>query len=341
MEFTLHRNLSDLVPLGSDWNTLLSESVTHIPFLRFEYLTAWWTTRGGGEWPESELAVVTAHQDGRLAGIAPLFFSRNREGVPALLLLGSIEISDYLDIIARPADLAGFLAGLLDFTAQPGSLDWHLFDWHNLPESSPTLPVLKLEAEKRGWTFTQDRTYHVPSIPLTGDFETYLAGIDKKQRHEIRRKMRRAEDCGRNLRWYIVEDGAALDSEVEAFLNLMAEDPEKAAFLTLPMRTQMRLACRAAFECGWLQLAFLEVDGQKAAGYLNFDYLNRIWVYNSGLDRNFMDLSAGWVLLGHLLQWANENKRTEFDFMRGNEDYKYRFGGVDGFVVRAKVMRKA
>ncbi len=127
---------------------------------------------------------------------------------------------------------------------------------------------------------------------------------------------------------------------MEAFLDLMAEDPEKAAFLTPAMRTQMRLACRAAFECGWLQLAFLEVDGQKAAGYLNFDYLNRIWVYNSGIDRNFMDLSAGWVLLGHLLQWANENKRAEFDFMRGNEDYKYRFGGVDGYVVRAKVARQ-
>ena len=339
MEFTLHRNASDLLSLETDWNLLLAESISHIPFLRFEYLSAWWTTRGGGEWPESELAVVSARQAGRLTGIAPLFLSRNREGVPALLLLGSIEISDYLDVIARPADLTDFLAGLLDFIAQPGLLDWDLLDWHNLPEASPTLPTLKAEIEKRGWTFVQERTYHVPSVPLSGDFETYLAGIDKKQRHEIRRKMRRAGDSGRNVRWYIVEEASSLDAEVEAFLDLMADDPEKASFLTTVMREQMHLACRAAFENGWLQLAFLEADGQKAAGYLNFDYLNRIWVYNSGFDRRFMDLSAGWVLLGHLLQWANEKKRTEFDFMRGNEDYKYRFGGVDRFVVRAKVTR--
>ena len=52
-----------------------------------------------------------------------------------------------------------------------------------------------------------------------------------------------------------------------------------------------------------------------------------------------MDLSVGWVLLGYLLQWANENKRTEFDFMRGDEEYKYRFGGVDKFVIRTKVVR--
>jgi CelD/BcsL family acetyltransferase involved in cellulose biosynthesis len=339
MEFALYNNFSDLVPLAADWNALLAESITHIPFLRYEYLSAWWATRGGGEWPESDLAVVTAHEDGRLAGIAPLFSADNRDGKPALLLLGSIEISDYLDIITRPTDLPDFLAGLLDFIGRPGIPDWRLLDWHNLPEASPTLPALQTQAEKRGWTFAQERTYHVPSIPLTGDFETYLAGIDKKQRHEIRRKMRRAVESGHAIRWYIVEDGSSLDAEVEAFLELMAEDPEKAAFLTAPMRKQMHLACRAAFENGWLQLAFLEVDGQKAAGYLNFDYLNRIWVYNSGMDQRFMDLSAGWVLLGHLLQWANENKRSEFDFMRGDEEYKYRFGGVDRFVVRAKVSR--
>ena len=328
MDFALHRNFSDLAVLAANWNALLAESVTHIPFLRYEYLSTWWATRGGGEWSESELAVVTAHQNGRLAGIAPLFSARNRDGDPALLLLGSIEISDYLDLIVRPADLPAFLPGLLDFIGQPGLANWRALDWQNLLETSPTLPLLKADAEKRGWTFTQEQTYHAPSIPLAGDFETYLAGIDKKQRHEIRRKMRRAEESGHNVRWYIVEDGSSLDAEVEAFLTLMADDPEKAAFLTPPMREQMRLSCQAAFEHGWLQLAFLEADGQKAAGYLNFDYLNRIWVYNSGLDRRFMDLSAGWVLLGYLLQWANENKRTEFDFMRGNEDYKYRFGGV-------------
>jgi CelD/BcsL family acetyltransferase involved in cellulose biosynthesis len=339
MEFTLYQNFSELTPLTSDWNAILAESVTDVPFLRHEYLSAWWATRGGGEWSESQLAVVTAHQDGRLAGIAPLFADRNREGSPALLLLGSIEISDYLDIITRPEDLPIFLNGLLDFIARPGLPNWQMLDWHNLPEASPTLPALQAEAEKRGWIFSLERTYHVPSIPLPGDFTTYLAGIDKKQRHEIRRKMRRAEESGRAVRWYIVEDGSSLESEVEAFLELMTEDPGKAAFLTLPMRRQMHLACQAAFEHDWLQLAFLEVDGQKAAGYLNFDYLNHIWVYNSGLDRRFMDLSAGWVLLGDLLQWANENKRTEFDFMRGDEDYKYRFGGVDKYVVRTKMVR--
>ena len=323
----------------TEWNDLLAESITNVPFLRHEYLSTWWETRGGGEWPGAELAVVMARQDGRLVGIAPLFFDTNKEGERTLLLLGSIEISDYLDLIVRLADLQPFVVGLLDFLDTCPELgDWQILDCHNLLETSPTLPVLKAEAEARGWTCIVEKTYHAPSIPLTGDFETYLAGIDKKQRHEIRRKMRRAEETG-SVRWYIVQEASSLEAEMNAFLGLMANDPEKAAFLTEMMRAQMQLSARAAFDAGWLQLAFLEVNGEKAAGYLNFDYLNRMWVYNSGLDRRFMELSVGWVLLGHLLQWANENGRSEFDFMRGDEDYKYRFGGVDKFLVRAQVRR--
>lgn len=338
MEFTLHRAFPDIEPLASEWNRLLAESAANVPFLRHEYLSTWWATRGGGEWPDTaELAIVTAEQDGRLAGIAPLFFANNLEGESSLLLLGSIEISDYLDLIVRPADLQSFVSGLFDFLAA-ASFAWKTLDWHNLLETSPSLPVLQAEAGRRGWTFSVEKTYHAPSIPLTGDFEAYLAGIDKKQRHEIRRKMRRAEELG-GVRWYIVEDESTLDAEMDAFLELMAADPEKAAFLTGVMRSQMRRAVHAAFKAGWLQLAFLTVHGKKAAGYLDFDYRNRIWVYNSGLDRRFMEYSPGWVLLGYLLQWANDNKRSEFDFMRGNEEYKYRFGGVDKFVVRIKVAR--
>jgi CelD/BcsL family acetyltransferase involved in cellulose biosynthesis len=351
MDFTLHRDFTGLDPLAPEWNGLLKNSITNVPFLRYEYLRAWWQTRGGGEWPQAELLVVLAHSGSRLAGVAPLFAALNRSGKPSLQLLGSLEISDYLDVIASTAELPRFLAGLLDFLSFSGpaglsvpapeaqTQPWQVLDWQNLPETSPTLPTLKSEAEKRGWNYTQAQTYHAPSIPLKGDFEAYLAGIDKKQRHEIRRKMRRLNESGSQVRWYIAADGATLEAEVEAFMAMMEQEPDKKSFLTAAMRRQMLLACRAAFENGWLQLAFLEIDGQKAASYLNFDYLDRIWVYNSGIDRRFQDASPGWVLLGYLLEWANDNKRLEFDFMRGNEDYKYRFGGVDHFVVRAEVRR--
>jgi CelD/BcsL family acetyltransferase involved in cellulose biosynthesis len=334
------RTLPGLIALEKEWNELLAESSSHVPFLRHEYLTAWWQGMGGGEWKKGELFVVTARkEDGSLVGIAPLFLTNNRQGVPALMLLGSIEISDYLDVIAHQDDLPVFVNALLGYLANQVEDGAHLLDLYNLLEGSPTIPVMQAAAEKLGWSASLEPLQHCPYIPLPGDWEKYLCRIDKKQRHEIRRKLRRAEEHIPPYRWYILHDGERLEQETDEFLKLMANDLEKAKFLTPEMRAQMHRIVQVAYKAGWLQLAFIELDGVKVAAYLNFDYLNHIWVYNSGFDSRFGSLSLGWVLLAHLLQWANENRRACFDFMRGNEDYKYRFGAIDRRVMRL-IVRK-
>jgi len=340
MHIVIIRSLPELASLEKEWNDLLAISASHVPFLRHEYLMAWWQGLGGGEWSHGELYIVTARgEDGQLIGIAPLFQTDNRDGEPALMLLGSIEISDYLDIITQPDNLPAFLDALLDHLAEDQVSAPGLLDWYNLIDNSPTLPVLQSAAQRHGWKYVQQPLQHCPYIPLPGDWEKYICGVDKKQRHEIRRKLRRAEEYYLPVRWYITEDGASIEGEIDAFLDLMACDTDKAKFLTPAMRTQMHAIIQAANHAGWLQLAFIEVNGEKAAGYLNFDYMNHIWVYNSGLDFRFGELSLGWVLLGYLLEWANEHQRQYFDFMRGDEQYKYRFGAVDRLVMRATLRR--
>ena len=326
--------------LKSAWNDLLTESICNVPFLRYEYLEQWWQTRGGGEWPsDATLTIITATQAGNLIGIAPLFHSTHQEK-SALLFLGAIEISDFLSFIVRPQDLATFTSSVLDTIASSDQVPaWQVLDLYNNLETSGLASVLETEATKRGWSFQNEQTDHSPLVQLPGDWEVYLAALDKKQRHEIRRKMRRLQEAEVPSRWYIVEDPAALETEIDAFITLMAHDPQKQAFLTEPMKVAMAKTIQTAYQAGYLQLSFLEIDGKKAATYLNFDYQNSLWVYNSGMDPEFYPYSAGWVLLGYLLQWANENKRSAFDFMRGNEDYKYRFGATDRFVTRIRLTR--
>ncbi len=340
MRFQVYRSLQDLEPLAESWNQLVKESASHVPFLRYEYLATWWQTLGGGEWESGELLVVAAYtENGNLHGIAPLFFTKNLDGRPALMFLGSIEISDYLDLIARPEDLSGFIEGLLKYLIGSEAPAWEVIDLYNLLEDSPTLEALKESAARLGLTYIQEQLQPAPIVMLPDDWDVYLDSIQKKQRHEIRRKIRRAETAPVKVRWYFVEDEATLDNEIEAFLRLMAYDPAKENFLTDVMRTQMNKAVHTAFQAGWLQLAFLEIGGEKAAAYLNFDYANQLWVYNSGLNFDMGYYSPGWVLLAYLIQWAIDNGRTAFDFMRGDEDYKYRFGGVNRFVQRAQIVR--
>lgn len=340
MQINVIRTLQEMNSLQKEWNALLKKSASDVPFLRYEYLSTWWQTLGGGEWSEADLYIVTGRlADGNLAGIAPLFFSRNRSDEPALLLLGCIEISDYLDLIVPQQYLTAFLDHLLEYLSGTEVPAWSVLDWYNVLDSSPTLPVLQEAVARRGWQFTLEPLQHCPYIPLPGDWETYLASIDKKQRHEIRRKMRRLELEAEAASWYIVQDEAGVISGIEDFMDMMAQDPAKNRFLTDAMRTQFRLSALAAFRAGWLQLSFLEIGGEKAAGYLNFDYNNHLWIYNSALNFTYREYSPGWVLLAYLLQWANENKRQHFDFMRGDEDYKYRFGAIDRRVERAIIRR--
>ncbi|MCZ2128101.1 MAG: GNAT family N-acetyltransferase [Anaerolineales bacterium] len=336
MDYTLLENFSQIQ--ADEWNALLKESVSDTPFLRYEYQKIWWEHRGGGEWQDARLRLVVAREGENLVGVAPLFVAEH-EGQPALLLNGSIEISDYLDVIVREKDHAQFIGGLLDFlAASPADVGSRL-DWYNLPDDSPTLAALKIEGEKRGWTHSEEIYQPTPRIALNGSFDDYLAKIDKKQRHEIRRKMRRAAESDLGVRFVVADSSSDFEAQLNDFFELMKQDPQKENFLHPAMREQMAAFLRSAHEGGYLWLAFLEVGGKKTAAALNFDYNGKFWGYNSGVSREYMELSPGWVLTAQVIQWCCENGRYEFDFMRGDEEYKYRFGGVNRYVMRVRLSK--
>ena len=337
MNFKLHADFSEID--SNTWNALVEQSIADTPFSRYEYLSEWWKTLGGGEWKNADLVLISATENDQLVGIAPLFIAEY-EGQQTLLLVGSIEISDYLDLIVRKSDLPRFLSGLLDFLASSHGDSWSALDWYNVPDDSPALAALQAESESRGWTHHQEVYRPTPRIALTGSFDDYLESIDKKQRHEMRRKMRRAAESGR-VNFYIVEKNADIEPELESFFHLMVQDSNKANFLHPAMRAHLTATLRAAHKGGYLWLAFLEVDGIKAASTLCFDYKNKLWGYNSGVSFDFKEMSPGWVIMAYDIQWCCDNGRHEFDFMRGDEEYKYRMGGVNRFVMRARAIKKS
>ncbi|MDY6847124.1 MAG: GNAT family N-acetyltransferase [Chloroflexota bacterium] len=341
MEFKIFNTFEDLANDKQAWNGLLSQSASHVPFLTYEYLQGWWQTRGGGEWPQdSQLFLTAAFQEDKLVGVAPLFHAENVLGMPALMFVGAIEVSDFLDFIVKPEDLPAFIHGLINFLLNEDLPHWELLDLYNLLAESPTLGVLKSEAERRGWEHQEIHLQPSPYIPLPGDFEAYLSQIDKKQRHEIRRKLRNVEQSLAEGDLYFTEDIEKLQADVQTFINMMAQDPNKKDFLTDPMRQHIHNTARIAFEQGWLQLSFFTMDGEKAAANMSFNFNKRLWLYNSGWEWAYRDYSPGWVLLAYLIEWATENGIRDLDFMRGDEPYKYKFGGIDRHVYRVTVNRE-
>ena len=118
-------------------------------------------------------------------------------------------------------------------------------------------------------------------------------------------------------------------------------DRRKEKFLAGSMWDQMRAVSDWAFEAGILQLSFLTINREKASGYFCFDDGETIYVYNSGFDPKFSMYSPGWVHLSRLIRHSIESGRKTFDFMRGDEEYKYRFGGKNSYVMRAELTRRA
>ena len=337
--YQIINTLPEFDVLAGSWNALLDVRASHVPFLRHEYLMAWWQTLGGGEWSHAEIQIILGTEDGRLIGIAPFFLSDDRQADGRLWFMGSIEVSDYLDLLVRPEDVNRFCEGLLEYLPISSLKSIGKLDLYNLLEDSPTIKAFTEAAMRTGWQTQDTILQHSPYIPLQGDFEMYLAAIDKKQRHEIRRKLRRLDMAGISYQWYTTIKEENLPGDIDTFLELMSFDQKKAVFLTPLMRTHMQNVMRCAFQADCLLLTFLEIEGKKVAGSLSFDYLDRLWLYNSGINPAYSDYSPGWIMLAELIRWACEHHYRELDFMRGDEEYKYRFGAQDRFVKRLLLSR--
>jgi CelD/BcsL family acetyltransferase involved in cellulose biosynthesis len=317
------------------WSALLHSAASDVLFLTPLYQRTWWRHLG-----EGELHLLAVREGDALVGIAPLFAVEQAGEGRVLQTVGCVEVSDYLDWIAAPGREEEVLEVLLDFLGGPEAPPWDLMDLCNIHRDSPTLWLLPELAQARGWEVQTEVQEVCPVVELPTTWEDYLASLGRKQRHEVRRRMRRAE-ATEGLRWYVVGPEHDLAAEVESFLGLMAKStPEKAAFLTPRMRAFFRELAQVAFDAGWLQLAFMELGGQRLAAYFNFVYNDRVLVYNSGLDWEAdPGLGAGIVLIPYLIRHAIEEGREVYDFLRGSEQYKYRFGGRDVTVHRVVVRR--
>ncbi|NWF68638.1 MAG: GNAT family N-acetyltransferase [Chloroflexi bacterium] len=318
--------------LKGEWNELLERSASNRIFSTWEWEHLWWQAYCPGQ-----LWVITCRDDnGRLLGIAPWFIeNRPHKTEPRRInivrSIGCVDVTDYLDIIVDRDHIDVVVDALAAYVDQQCAR-YDVIDLCNIPETSLTRDKFVTALQARGYQVTVKQQEVCPRIDLPDDFETYLDSLDKKDRHELRRKLRRAEGEANAVSWYIVGSEHDLHREFESFLTLMAaSSPEKAEFLQDPRNAMFfKNIVYEAFNKGWLQLNFLTVGGQPAAAYLNFDYAGQIMVYNSGLiPQTFGHLSPGIVLLCHNIRHAIENGRTIFDFLRGNERYKYRMGGKD------------
>ncbi|MCA9958649.1 MAG: GNAT family N-acetyltransferase [Anaerolineales bacterium] len=320
--------------LAHEWDTLARRGMTDTPFQHLAYQQAWWQYLQPDN--ASLHTVAVRHDNGELIGIACLYVY---DGL--VHFNGCVEETDYLDLIAAESDAESVWTAVFDALLSSEFPQWHTIDLCNVPAASLSRQIVPRLAAEHNLEFNETIHEVCPIITLPATFDEYLEMIDSKQRREIRRKMRRAQ--GADAQLVIVSAQDDVETAVNDFLDLLTKSTfEKRDWLNDGRRAVFHATAKAAQADGTLLLMFMEVNGRKASALFNFDYNNAVLVYNSGLDpAAFGQLSLGEVLTAKAIEWSIENGRTIFDFLRGDEAYKYRFGAADTTIYKLRLQKNA
>lgn len=279
------------------------------------WLEVWW--RESDSRAESYLCAV--RQQETIIGIAPLLL----EGEEAFFM-GSTDVCDYLDFIVASGSEHVFFNTLLHDLRQKGV---RRLDLKLVRLDSIVLTHLVDIARDRGYEVSCRVEDVSLELDLPTTWEEYLEMLTAKQRHEIKRKLRRLGETG-EVNYRIIEDSEAVPDAIDIFLKLFRESREdKKIFMTAQRESFFRSMAKAMTQARLLKSGILELDALPVAAIMCFDYNNTMYLYNSGYDPQYSSLSIGLMSKVLCIKDSIERGRRKFDFLKGGEQYKYHLGG--------------
>ncbi|MBI2368766.1 MAG: GNAT family N-acetyltransferase [Deltaproteobacteria bacterium] len=328
MTVRLHHGLEGLQALRPGWRGLYRQLKRPNVFLSWTWLHTWWTHFAGAR----ELVLATVERDGLLEGVAA--FVRTPP-TPTVELAWDPDLWDFADVLALPGREEAVSRTLAEHLA--GWAGWQTLVLHALPEDSPTGRLWSEWGNERGWKVTLVREEVTPYLPLPPTWEAYLAMLSSKDRHELRRKLRRAEAAG-PLRLEVATRPEAVRPALETFFDLFQRH-RKAAFLVPERRAFFGALVDTFAPRKWVELALLWVGDQPAAGLFSFVHGGAALVYNSAYDPALAPFSPGLACFARYITHCQGLRRKELEFLRGDEPYKYDLGARDRWNYRLTVVR--
>lgn len=304
-----------LASMATYWPDPESTWAWNCPFVLPPWLASWWPHFAGNYTPYGFIV----HCRGECAGIAPLM----RKG-PQARLIGDAEVCDHLDVAVAPQHADAFCRRLLDQLAGDGIRQLVLSP---VREDSAVMTHLLPIAENWGARVHRDHQAQLFAMPLPASWEAYLQSLSGKERHEIRRKLRRLDKAG-TVAVRCITDAAKVPEAMDIFIALFkANRTDKADFMTGKMPAFFGdLAASLAAE-GLLKLYFVDLDNKPIAATFCVDDNATVYLYNNGYDAAFRSLSVGLLSKVLTIQASIRDGRRVYDFLKGPEAYKKRLGG--------------
>jgi CelD/BcsL family acetyltransferase involved in cellulose biosynthesis len=355
------------------WDGLLARNPWATPFSSWAFQQAWWDAYGASAHDETLVVVPTGPDGAGLPGadpigIVPLMHrhevepsdlgesSRMRHsaamemtavpGTATAIFFGASYHADYASLLAAPADFDDVAEAVAAHLASPAGPEWDAIDLRRLRCGDPAAEALAAAFGRRegadGWTLNLEREDVCPvvTLPVDADFDGYLATLGGKERHEIRRKIRRAEAVGP------ISLTRSLDplADLPAFIELHQKRwGDEGLFPGTPGGTASRTFFQRLFELlgpsGPLVLSFLSVGDRRIGAGVHLEDGRSLLYYNAGMDPDARELSPGVLMAAAYVQAALAGRFERMDFLRGNEPYKYEWGAEDEPIQRLLVRR--
>ena len=147
-----------------------------------------------------------------------------------------------------------------------------------------------------------------------------MAGLTKKNRHELRRKKRKFDK--ENISYKLEE---SIEQDIfEIFISQhKTSKGEKGNFMTDMVESYFRNLLNLE---GW---KIYYTNTQKGIISTAFCYENEngCYLYNSSRNEEFDYINPGIILYDLIIQKLIERQMNFFDFLKGTERYKYDLGG--------------
>ena len=279
--------------------------------------------------PESKPYFLVGRQAEKVTGIAPLLI---KDGTASII--GSADVCDYVDFIVAPGEEGDFFRALLDDLKVRNV---NLLDAGALRPDSVASTLLMDTARKMGYEVACEEEDISLERDLPPTWDEYLQLLNSKQRHEVRRKLRRLAEAG-NINYRFVSEVESVPDFMAVFLKMFVESREdKAEFLTEQMEAYFKTMAVAMAEAGLLRAGILEVDSKSVAAIIAFDYNDIVYLYNSAYDPDYSSLSVGVLSKALYIKDSIERGKKRFDFLKGTERYKYHLGGTEVHLSRCRI----
>jgi CelD/BcsL family acetyltransferase involved in cellulose biosynthesis len=302
-----------MLQLEPHWNALLAGSDLDIPFMTFEWFKFWWQFFDD----KRQMLILAVYDDGKLSAIAPLMRIKTTwRGLPVNVISFAVDYYSGRTGIIAQTGATGVASSIFERLVS-GKYAHDLLDIDFLPQDSLTGSAISKTLSELSLRFVKKPRIKTPYIPISGNWDNYLAGRSKNFRH----KLSRINNKFQRLGGYEITKctGAGFKEALEQVEKISLDTwkfNENSAIINSPEKTKFfRGLSEMLSQSGWLNIWILKIKGEPAAFAYNVKYKNKVYALEIGYAQSQAQLSPSEFLNTEAIKDGFDNGLVEYDWL--------------------------